>query len=124
MAFNIYTFSMLISLGFFIIILELVRRQKLKEEYSILWLVISISMVIISFVHNLLERMATALGIHYAPALLFLIGFIFSITLILHLTVIISKHSSQYIRTVQELALLKQRVYEMEKVLKSGMNNE
>jgi len=112
---NIYYCSTIISLFFFLIVLELVRRRKLKEQYSLFWLLVSMAMVIISLHPDILEKMAEVLGIYYAPAAIFFLGLIFAFALILHFTIIISKFNFQYLRTVQELALLKQRVQQLEK---------
>lgn len=93
----------------------LVRNHKLDEKYSILWLFFSIVIVILVLGRGLLEMISTKLGIYYAPATLFLIGMIFIIIFIIHLSTVVTKQNQSIIRLVQKLALLEQKVKEKEK---------
>ena len=104
---TIYSVSTLISIVFLIIILELVRRQRLREQYSLLWIAFGVLLFIISFNVALLERFAMWLDVKYAPALLFLFGLLFCFALILHLTLVITKLSNQVLRLTQEITLMK-----------------
>lgn len=105
----IFWLCIVISSSFLIIVLELVRRQKLKEQYSLLWIVFGISLFIASINVSFIERLSNVLGIKYAPAMLFLFGLLFCFTLILHLTMVVTKLSNQVLRLTQELTILKQQ---------------
>lgn len=102
---EILVLAILFSISFIILIIFLIYKQKLKEQYSLLWLLLGISMIILSCNPSWLDTMAQWLNIIYAPALLFLVGIIFCLILILHLTIAISKLSDQIIRLTQEIAL-------------------
>ncbi|GAB6929504.1 hypothetical protein JCM10914A_34870 [Paenibacillus sp. JCM 10914] len=104
---NIYVLSILFSLAFLLIILELVRRRKLKEQYSLLWILMGVLLLIISMNVSLVEQLADWLRIEYAPALLFLFGLLFCFVFILHLTIVITKLSQQVLRLTQEITILK-----------------
>lgn len=106
---NIYPLSILFSAAFLLTILELVRRQKLKEQYSLLWILMGILLLIISMNVRLVEKLAGWLNIEYAPALLFLFGLLFCFVFILHLTIVISKLNQQVLRLTQEVTILKER---------------
>ena len=106
---NIYLFSILFSGAFLILILELVRRQKLKEQYSLLWILMGVLLLIISMNVGLVETLADWLNIEYAPALLFLFGLLFCFVFILHLTIVISKLNQQVLRLTQEITILKEK---------------
>jgi cytochrome c oxidase subunit IV len=61
-------------------VLELVRRKKLTEEYSFVWLVCALALLVVALGRRLfLDRVALAMGIYYPPAalLLVLIFFVF-----------------------------------------------
>lgn len=105
----IYVLSVVIAALFLLSILELVRRQKLKEQYSLLWILFSIILLIISFNVSLVERIAEWLGVKYAPAVLFLFGLLFCFAIILHLTIVITRLTSQVLRLTQEVTILKER---------------
>jgi len=104
---SIYILSITFSVLFIIIVLDLVRRQKLKEQYSILWVLVSLLLAVVSVDTRILEWLALNLDVAYAPAILFLFGLIFCFTFILHLTTVVSKLNDRVLRLAQELALLK-----------------
>ena len=100
----------LILLG---VILELIRRGRLKEKYSLLWLFSIGVMLLLSFWRSFLDIIAEWFGIFYAPSLLFLVAFLFLILISLHFTVAISGFAEKNKRLAQEIGLLK---HELEKV--------
>ncbi|BFH64989.1 MULTISPECIES: DUF2304 domain-containing protein [Paenibacillus] len=104
---SIYSLSVLFSIIFLLAVLELVRRRKLKEQYSLLWILMGVLLLLISMNVKLIEKLAAWLHIEYAPALLFLFGLLFCFVLILHLTLVITKLSKQVLRLTQEMAILK-----------------
>jgi hypothetical protein len=105
----IYLMSILFSLSFVIVVLSLVRRRRLREQYSLFWIFLGLIIVLVSLRSNWLDTLAGLLGIVYAPSLLFLIAVLFCFAYMLHLTVVISKLSDRVVRLTQELAIYKQR---------------
>lgn len=103
--FDIYALSILFSIFFVLFVLNLVRRRKLREQYSIMWLVLGFVTVLVSLKTEWLETVSDWLGIYYAPSLLFLIALLFCFAYLLHLTLVISKLSDRVVRLTQELAL-------------------
>ena len=55
------------SLIFLLIVLDAVRKQKLREAYSLLWIVITIGMIVVSIRMDLLRFFSDLLGIVYPP---------------------------------------------------------
>ncbi|QCT02942.1 hypothetical protein E6C60_2229 [Paenibacillus algicola] len=104
---NVYILSVMFSIVFLVMIIELVRRRRLKEQYSLLWILMGFTLLIISVNVQGVERLASFLQIEYAPALLFLFGLLFCFVLILHLTLVITKLSAQVLRLTQEIAIMK-----------------
>ncbi|MGA7103927.1 MAG: DUF2304 domain-containing protein [Candidatus Deferrimicrobiaceae bacterium] len=91
-------------------ILEMVRRRKLREEYSILWLAGGVIMLLFSLKRDWLEWASDAAGIFYPPSFLFLIGMLFILLILIHFSITISKLYQMNKKMAQELALLKQKI--------------
>lgn len=88
-------------------ILEMVRRRRLREEYSILWLAGSVVILILSLKKGWLDWASRAVGIYYPPSFLFLVGMLFILLILIHFSVTISKLYQMNKKIAQDLALLK-----------------
>ena len=96
-----------VSLLFLFYIVRLIIKGKLREEYSIVWIVCTIVLIVFSFWRNGLEVIANTLGVYEAPNLVFT-GAIFAILIyLLHLSIVVSKLHSQNKQLAQEIAILK-----------------
>lgn len=105
---NVYDFTAAFGLTFLLVTVELIRRRKMEERYALLWLGLGLSMTLLAFFPGLLDRISALVHVHYAPSLLFLIGLLFSLAFILHLTLVISKLHRKTTRLAQELAMLQE----------------
>lgn len=109
MEINLYTYQILSIVGSIFILLmlvELVRRRKLKENYSLLWFGISIVFLVFSVWPDLLLYLASLLGIEYAPSALFLILIVSLYLLSIHFSVVISELSEKIKNLSQKIGLL------------------
>jgi hypothetical protein len=106
--------SILASVIIIVLILSLIRQRKLREEYSIMWLVGSLVLILFSIWRGLLDIIASLVGVVYAPAILLLIGIFFGVVMFLHFTVVLSKQADRNKSLTQELALLRNRIEELE----------
>jgi len=104
---RIAVLSICASLAFLAYIVEMVRRRKLQEEYSILWLSGGIVVLILSAKQDWLNRIAAAAGIAYPPSLLFLVGMFFIVLILIHFSITISKLKQVNKQIAQEIALMK-----------------
>ncbi len=95
-----------------IVVVELIRRGKLKERYSLLWLLAGGVLLVLSSSRYLLESISHLLGIFYPPSFLFLLAFLFLLLITLHFSVVISGLSEKNKKLAQELALLRQELQE------------
>jgi hypothetical protein len=95
------------------LVLELIRRGRLKERYSLLWLLAGTVMLILSLSRGLLDYIARLVGIFYPPSLLFLIAFLFLLLITLHFSAVLSGLSEKNKRLAQEIALLQLALEEM-----------
>lgn len=109
------------SASLLLIVLELVRRKKLKEEYSLLWLLTCIALLILSFWRSLLEVLAQLMGIFYPPTALFVVGFGFVLLILLHFSTVISRLSTENKELAQRLAILSWKLRNLESKTDSGL---
>jgi hypothetical protein len=75
----------------FLFVFELVRRRRLMERYALLWLFSAMCLLALSAWRNALEVLSDAVGIVYAPSALFAVAFGFSIVLLLHFSLVVSR---------------------------------
>jgi len=94
------------SVLLFIFIIELVKRRKLKVEYSILWLAASAVVLFLSVFRFSLEYFAALVGVYYAPAAMFLVALLFGMMLSIHFSIVISRLSNENTALAQRIALL------------------
>jgi len=93
-----------------IFIISLIRKRKLREEYSIMWLIGSLVLIVFAVWRDLLDIIAKAVGIFYAPAILLLVIIFFGVLIFLHITVVISRQTDQNKDMAQEISLLKNKI--------------
>jgi len=110
--------SILGSVVFIGLIVILIRNKRIKEEFSILWLFFGLVFLFLSIWRGSLEIIAGILGIAYAPAAIFLILIIAIISILIHLSLIISRLTDQAKVMIQELGLLKMEMDTMKKKTK------
>jgi hypothetical protein len=96
--------------GLFVIVFELVRRRRLMERYALLWLFATVTLLALAVWKDLLEQVAAAVGIYYAPSALFAIAFGFVLVLLMHFSLVISRLSDQNKVLAQRLGRLQREV--------------
>ena len=110
----IYIISIIAAILFMLFIIFLVRNKKLNEKYSILWMIFGIMIILLAINYKLLDVVAVKIGIYYAPALLFLTGFIFLIIYTVHLSIVATKQNRDIIRLNQERAIINEKIADKE----------
>lgn len=98
-------FGILFSVGIFWFIITLVKNRRIKEEYSLLWLALSLVFVYFSFDRWAVDRLADLVGIAYKPSVLILIVIGFMTLILVHITLVITRLSEQNRELVQELGV-------------------
>lgn len=105
--------SILMSLVFFLIIINLVRKRQLTERFALVWLFIPIPLILFSSNRSLLEWLASVVGIYYAPAIMIPVLFGLMIMISLYFSIKASK-SELYIKNLtQEVALLRHELEQL-----------
>jgi hypothetical protein len=94
------------------IIIELIRQNRLKEHYAIIWLLTAVSIFIFGIWPNSLNVVSRIVRLHHLTTL-FLVAFLFLLAIVLHFTLAISQLFDRNRRLTQEVAWLR---FELEQV--------
>ena len=98
------------SIIFLIFIIEAIRKERVKEAYSLIWLIMGAVFLTMSFWREGLDKFSALIGIAYPPAALFLILLVTVIFVLIQYSAVISRQTEQIKNLTQELALLKEQV--------------
>jgi hypothetical protein len=99
-------FAIIASIVLLVSILELIRRGKLREEYSFIWLGSAIVFLFFSIWRGAFEALGEFFGIAYRPALLILVILFAGFLILVRFSVVISTLTAENKRLAQEMALL------------------
>lgn len=97
------------------LILEMVRRRQVAENYALLWLLTAVALFTLALWRELLDVLASVMGIFYPPAALFVIGFGFFLLIMLQFSVIITQLSRKNKELAQQVGILNWKLSEQEK---------
>jgi hypothetical protein len=99
--------AVVIAVLFLLLILDLVRRRKLQERYTVVWFLAGLALLTLALVPGLLGWLADRAGVKDTNSLLFAMSLVVAGLLLLNLTVVISKQAEQITRLSQELGILR-----------------
>ena len=114
MPLNQKLFAIALSLCVLIFIVEMVRRKKLREEYSVLWLGTSVTMLILVVKYDWLVWLTGVIGAALPTTTLFLGSIVFLMLIAIQFSIKISKLTDQVKNLSQDNALLRQAVESVE----------
>ena len=97
-----------------IYLVNLIRRNRLELKYALSWIIVGVLVLICDCFPNVINYFSDILGIATPVNMLFFLGFIFVAMIILTLTVALSIASSSVKRLTQKIALLDNRIKELE----------
>jgi len=94
------------SIVLLVFVLELVRRRKLTEEYSFLWILAALALLVVSMRQDMLRLAAQWLGVSDPPAVVLVVLMATVFVASLWLSVIVSRQRQQIERLIEETAIL------------------
>jgi len=100
-------FAIIISIAILVAIIELVRRRKLREEYSFLWLLVGALLFVLASWYGLLKAVTSFIGAGLTSSTLFFFGIIFLMLMNLHFSIKISDLTEKVKNLAQEIALMR-----------------
>jgi len=110
MPWNQRIFALIMGITIFLVIVDLVRRRRMRVEYSLLWLATGAALVVLGVWHQLVIHITKVIGAALPMSTLFFFGLIFLMLINLHYSVKISSLTDKINSLTQELALLKDRL--------------
>lgn len=118
---RVMIFGLIASVAALILVIELVRRRKLREDYSLLWLATAVVLIVLSLSRPLLDRLAELLGIiTYPPAALFLVAIVFMLAILLHFSTVLTRLARENKELAQQMSLLRWELTELRRASAQG----
>ncbi len=106
-------FAIVASVGLLIFIVEMVRRRRLREEYSWLWIIVAVCIVILSVWYDLLVWVTRQIGAVVPASTFFVFGILFLMVVNIYFSIKISTLTTQVKNLAQRLAILDHYVIEL-----------
>jgi hypothetical protein len=106
MSFTSRILAVMLSILLLGLIIELVRRNRLKEKYALLWIITGMVILIMAVFDKLLIGITVLLGIALPINTMFFLGTFFIILINIHFSTVISKLSEQNKKLAQKVAML------------------
>jgi hypothetical protein len=98
-----------LAILFMVWILDLIRRDRLQERYSVIWFVFGLALLAGAAFPGLLKVVADAMGVRDTNVALFSILLLLLLGLALNFSVIMSRQAAQITRLAQERAIERAR---------------
>lgn len=106
MSTEIRIFIIILGILFFILVLELIKKKKIREELSLIWLFVSIVIILCAFADYIIDPISKYLKVSYPPMLILII-IIFVLLLVLFLfSLVISDLKTKNKELTQKIALI------------------
>ncbi|MGB0896768.1 MAG: DUF2304 domain-containing protein [Flavobacteriaceae bacterium] len=100
-------FSISVAISLLLLVFYLIYKKRLKEQYALLWIVLSLGILFFSLFRDTLAQLADFFGVYYAPSLLFMFSFLIFLLILIQLSTVISKLKDDVKKLTQEIGLLK-----------------
>ncbi|MGN6402930.1 DUF2304 domain-containing protein [Sinomonas sp.] len=101
-------------------IVEMLRRQKIREKYAVLWIIIGIATLILAAFPDLLTWAAHLVGVQVPSNLLFAIAVILLLGVTLHLSREVSSAEDEIRSLAEEVAILRADLRDVQGQLPTG----
>ncbi|MDD3225580.1 MAG: DUF2304 domain-containing protein [Clostridium sp.] len=104
-----------VSIIILITIIDLVRKRKLREEFSWLWIATGVVILVLAIWYQLLEYITVFIGAVLPVSTLFFFGIVFLILISLHFSVKISELTTKVKDVSQRVAILDTYIDDLKK---------
>ncbi|MCO4253174.1 DUF2304 domain-containing protein [Pseudarthrobacter raffinosi] len=105
-------------------VFEMLRRQKLREKYAVLWIIIGLGTLLLSAFPGLLELASRLVGIQVPANLLFIMTLVLLVGVCLHLSQEQSQAEDEVRILAEEVAILRQDMTELRRQLDASTTSE
>ena len=111
-----------LAILFMLWILDLIRRDRLQERYSVIWFAAGLAMLAGAAFPGLLRLIADLMGVRDTNVALFSIVLLLLLGLALNFSVIMSRQAAQITRLAQERAIERAKEQESQKAKSSDQD--
>jgi hypothetical protein len=111
------------SILLMIFIIESIRKQLIKEAYSLIWIFMGTIFVVLATWQRGLDYISRLVGIAYPPAMLFIFMMVAVLLILIQYSIVISKQTERIKDLTQELALLSEKFKRLEEKQAQQNNN-
>ncbi|WP_285313370.1 DUF2304 domain-containing protein [Pseudarthrobacter sp. fls2-241-R2A-168] len=106
--------AFILALVIVVLVVEMLRRKKLREKYAVLWLVVGLATLILAAFPQLLALTARLLGVQVPSNLLFAMTILLALGVCLHLSWEISVVEDETRTLAEEAAILRTHIERLE----------
>ena len=112
--FEQHIIAILFSVTLLVVIIQLIRRHRLREEYALVWLMAGAAIFVLSVFGGLVRLLASLVDVSYPPTLVLVVGLLFALVILLSQSVTISGQANRLRDLAQTVALLERRLRQVE----------
>ena len=106
--------AILFSVTLLAVIIQLIRRHRLREEYALVWLMAGAAILVLSVFGGLVRVLASLVDVSYPPTLVLVVGLLFALVILLSQSVTISGQANRLRDLAQTVALMERRLRQVE----------
>lgn len=103
-------FAEILAVAMVVLILWLIRRDRLPISHSIWWLTVSALIGVLGLFPGLLDRVASWVGVAYPPSLLFILAILTLLIKVLLEDLEVSTNRRRLLRLAQKTAMLEDEI--------------
>lgn len=107
-------FAVVAAVALLIFIVEMVRRRRLREEYSWLWIVTGVAIFVLVVWFGLLRWLTQLIGAVTPVSTFFVFGILFLVVINIYFSIKVSTLTTQVKNQAQRLAIMDHYVQEMQ----------
>ena len=105
--------AIILSILLFVLVVELVRRERLTFKYAFAWLAVAVLGIFLAIFDSVIARIAVALGFQVASNFVFFSCVFAGVFLTLSLTIFLCQQNIRNDQMAQKIGLLEQEVEEL-----------
>lgn len=114
-------FVLMTAIALLVFIVNMVKRRKLSEKDSLLWILAGLVILSVTLFPQLPDNIARILGLYYSAAILFFVGIVFALFIIIYHSTRLSDLTEKNKELAQKIGILENYVKEKAKKEESRM---
>jgi hypothetical protein len=109
--------AIILGVCILLVALELVRRNKLREEHALPWLFAAVVIIVLGIARGLLWGVSALLGVKYPPILLVTVGVLLAVLVLLFQGMAISEMAHKNRDLAQRMAIMGWQITQLQEEL-------